>query len=324
LTPSLHSVRAAGWWPALGWSLLSVFGLLLALAAGMNPAETPVTGSPPVRLIIGLPDWLKVTILGLFALSALLLLLGMFPAGIRRRRKKDDDEFEMVYETPRISPWSALVLIAMAALPLALVLYVIWSGWGLSGHGGAIPQAGAPAAAPGSLPPGQAIGAVARSPVWTGFIAVLGLAVGVGTLGLTLWVLLGDRLVRWWANPPVQSPADRRLIEAVEESLESLYGDPDRDPDPRRAIIRCYRRFELVLAGSGLPRAQWETPTEFMRKVFHHQRVPGPAVRVLTTLFEFSRFSQHPLGRTERDAALTSLAEIKAALEREESHAPVV
>jgi hypothetical protein len=39
LTPSLHSVRAAGWWPALGWSLLSVFGLLLALAAGMKAAR---------------------------------------------------------------------------------------------------------------------------------------------------------------------------------------------------------------------------------------------------------------------------------------------
>ncbi len=100
-------------------------------------------------------------------------------------------------------------------------------------------------------------------------------------------------------------------MDAIEESLDSLR----LEPDARRAIIRCYRRFEHVVADWGLPRAPWQTPTEFMRKALGRLPVPAAAVRRLTEAFEISRFSHHPVGPADRETALGALIEIKTALE---------
>ena len=48
------------------------------------------------------------------------------------------------------------------------------------------------------------------------------------------------------------APAPPPLVEAVDESLEDLRAEPDA----RRAIIRCYARFERAAAAAGLQRAR--------------------------------------------------------------------
>jgi hypothetical protein len=144
----------------------------------------------------------------------------------------------------------------------------------------------------------------------------LALMAGLGALGVVLWIYLGDRMGEW-VGPSAQTREG--LAEAVEESLESLR----READPRRAIIMCYRRFEQALAGSGLARAPWKTPTEFLRETLRRVALPSDAVTILTRLFEVSRFSHHPVGQAERDAAVGSLIEIKAAIEGEDSRGSV-
>ena len=65
------------------------------------------------------------------------------------------------------------------------------------------------------------------------------------------------------------------LTEAVEESLEDLRAEPDA----RRAIIRCYARFERVAADSGLDAPALVTPMEFMREAsaaWPRPRAPCP------------------------------------------------
>jgi hypothetical protein len=302
---------------ALGLSTLTALGLLLALVAVMGPHEGSATGPPAVRLMIGLPDWLKTTIVGLFALAALLLLVVLFPRGLRRRRKKGDDEFEMVSEGPKVSPWALLALLAMALIPLGVAGYLLWVGWPAAEPGGGLAShLGLP---PGPLRhplPGSAVPA-AQKPLFTGAVGLLGLVAGLGGVGLLLWLLLGERFLGVWEGLSPRPGAAPRLIEAVEESLESLR----QDADARRAIIRCYRGFEQALAGLGFPRAPSETPAEFLRKALRRQSVPGRAVRDLTELFEVSRFSHHPVGPEDRDTAVGSLIEIKAALEGKVSDA---
>ena len=303
---------------AVGLSALTAFGLLLALVAGMGPHEESAAGPPAVRLMIGLPDWLKTTIVGLFALAALLLLVVLFPTGLRRRRKKGDDEFEMVYEGPKVSPWVLFALLAIALIPLGVAGYLLWVGWPAAEPGGGLAShLGLPPGAVRQPLPGSAVPA-AQKPLFSGAVALLGLVAGLGGVGLLLWLLLGDRFLGVWEALSSHGRAAPQLIEVVEESLQSLR----QDADARRAIIRCYRRFEQVLAGLGSPRAPWETPAEFMRKALRRQSAPGKAVRDLTELFEVSRFSHHPVGTGERDTAVSSLIEIKAALEREVSDAP--
>jgi hypothetical protein len=98
-----------------------------------------------------------------------------------------------------------------------------------------------------------------------------GLAVmaGLGALGLALWSALGDRLLPEGPDSDSAMPAVP-LVTAVEESLDDLRAEGD----PRRAIVRCYARFERVAADSGLERRPWLTPTEFMREVLARMSLP--------------------------------------------------
>src|SRR4029434_4405536 len=98
---------------------------------------------------------------------------------------------------------------------------------------------------------------------------------------------------------------------AVDDSLETLRAEPDS----RRAIVRCYARFERVAADSGLARKPSLTPMEFMREALLRLPMPRAAVPSLTGLFELARFSHHALGPRERDRALEALHEIRAAMD---------
>jgi hypothetical protein len=83
----------------------------------------------------------------------------------------------------------------------------------------------------------------------------------------------------------------------------------------RRAIIRCWARFERVAAEAGVRRRPWHTPMEFMREALERLPVPRTAVPALTGLFELARFSARALGPRERERALDALDEIRGALE---------
>jgi hypothetical protein len=105
------------------------------------------------------------------------------------------------------------------------------------------------------------------------------------------------------------------LDKAAAESLDDLL----RETDPRNAIIKCYGRFEAVLAAAQVPRTPWQTATEFMRSVLKRCPLPHLAVWELTRLFELARFSEHRLGTRERDIALGALASIRQALQNKET-----
>jgi hypothetical protein len=255
-------------------------------------------------------------IFALFALVGLLILALLLPRGLRRRRKKGEDEFELVHEEPKHSPWTLLFLLCLILIPLGLGGYLFWLKWTpfeqsvLTGRLSSVPGA------PPPFPPMEAVRPMAESPVFTGVVVALALVAGLGALGVLLWIYFGDRMEAWVGPSP---EAREELAEAVEGSLDSLR----QEPDPRRAIIMCYRRFEQVLAKWGLPRAPWKTPMEFLRETLRRLRLPSEAVTTLTGLFEISKFSRHPVGPTERDAAVESLVEIKTALEREDSRGGV-
>ncbi len=304
-------------YPALGWAVVAVGGLMLALVSTFGPPEEPAAGPRAVRLVIALPDPLKVAILGLFAVAALLLLALLFPRHLRRR-KKDDEAFELVYEPPKVSPWVLVVLAILILLPLALAGYFFWLEW----------QTFEPGVVAHTPPPGSSLRGLSSAhdaakpfvsmPLFSWTVAVLAIVALLGCVGLMLWIFFGERLDEWWEGPVAQPRAAERLIEAIEDSLDALR----REPDARRAIVMCYRYFERAVAGAGLSRAPWETPTEFMRKALGRFLLPPDAVRTLTELFQVSRFSHHQVGPGERDLAVGSLAEIKTALEQEGFRVP--
>jgi len=144
---------------------------------------------------------------------------------------------------------------------------------------------------------------------WT--FGILALATGAAALALAVWVALADRQVSESEDEEHRDELARPLEVAVEESLEALHSEADA----RRAIVRCYARFERAASASGVARRPWLTPMEFMREAVARLPVPRGAVPTLTGLFELARFSDHALGTRERDRAIEALGAIRSALD---------
>ena len=273
-------------------------GLLLALAATLGPVP-PAPGDPGASLTVRLPDAVRALALGLFALSALLLL-----AMQRPRRPVEEASFARVYR--RRSVWTTV----LSLLPLVLLTAIAWYFWNHWAGTDAHPIERAVSAIAGL------IDLIARTrktpttiPLFDYTIAALVLLAAAAICALMVVVTLADRLERWWAG--------RALLEATPARVEE---PPDLDdlrslPDPRVAIVRAYRRFERALTTARVPRAPWQTPAELMRATIARLPVPAPPVERLTMLFEVARFSDRPLDLAARDAACDSLDAIVAALD---------
>jgi hypothetical protein len=105
-----------------------------------------------------------------------------------------------------------------------------------------------------------------------------------------------------------EDPEDLR--EAVESGRSALR----TVDDARAAIIACYVAMESSLAERGTARAVADTPDELLARATESGLVRGTAAARLTALFYEARFSSHPLGRGQRDAAEQALDELAAAL----------
>jgi hypothetical protein len=285
----------------LTWSLLAA-SLVLGLAALVRMSDPGVLGTDHLTGAVRLAEGLTRTIVALFTLAALVFLVDL----VRRMRSRQSDEGEaaLAPEPPRVPAWLRAVTQVATLAYFVLLAYVLWSR-GLPFVAMILGQ-GAPSGTVSLLT--EELPDAPPLVTWT--FGILALVAGLGALALALWVALSDRLVEWWAGTGPEPPPSP-LAEVVAESLEDLR----TEPDPRRAIIRCYARFERAAADSGLARKPWLTPMEFLREALERLPVPKAAAAVLTSLFELARFSDRALGARERGQALDALDEIKTAIE---------
>jgi hypothetical protein len=106
----------------------------------------------------------------------------------------------------------------------------------------------------------------------------------------------------------VEDSADlRRAVESGRSAMHAV-------DDARAAIIACYLAMENSLAERGTARGIADTPDELLARATSSGVVRGTAAARLTALFYEARFSSHPLGRRQRDAAEQALDELAAAL----------
>jgi hypothetical protein len=151
--------------------------------------------------------------------------------------------------------------------------------------------------------------------------AVFHFALTAGLYGLLIVALVAAVLLSIWWSKRFQIAVGGRedglmaadsddLREAV-ESGRSMLRTVD---DARAAIIACYVAMENSLAERGAARAVADTPDELLARAISSGIVRGPAAGRLTALFYKARFSSHPLGGGERDAAEQALDELAAAL----------
>jgi Domain of unknown function (DUF4129) len=295
---------------SLLWGLGALLALLVLLASLMSQQPASPEGIAGVRLMPRLPDPVVYVLVGLFALGSITVLVALFPREVRLRRKKGPDEFELYREPPKFSFGMLVVLLLPLLIPIGLLVYLYWGGQ-LKTQEPQVQQA-APLASVRPLPQ-EAFEEKSTSPApgfaWTLF--VLAALVSLAMLGGGAWVLFGDRIERWWYGITYTDETRRALLNAVDIGLDDLL----HDPDPRRAVIACYHRFELVLSQHGLARAPWQTPLEYLRVALDRFHLPASRLQSLTTLFELAKFSTHPLGEAEKLSAVAVLRDAKTALE---------
>jgi hypothetical protein len=132
------------------------------------------------------------------------------------------------------------------------------------------------------------------------------LAAVAGVLALLGVILVARRLIRNPELPWLQDAPDV-LAAALDESLDDLR----TEPDVRKAIIAAYARMERALAAAGLPRRPAEAPLEYVERALLALDTSAGAVRRLTDLFEWARFSHHEPEPEMRDEAIEALAAVR-------------
>jgi hypothetical protein len=108
--------------------------------------------------------------------------------------------------------------------------------------------------------------------------------------------------------PSLEAPL--AVAAALDESLDDLRSDPDL----RRAIVAAYARMEAALAGAGVPRRPSEAPLEYVERSLLALDLDSAAVRRLTDLFEWARFSHHEPEPSMRDEAVDALVAVRDSL----------
>jgi len=130
----------------------------------------------------------------------------------------------------------------------------------------------------------------------------------VAAVAISIW--WSTRLRRPAAPLVLEDLSTEELAEAVAEGRAALAGVDDA----RAAIIACYVAMERSLAERGTARAAADTPDELLARAVASGVVRGGAAGRLTALFYEARFSTHPLGSGQRDAASAALDELAAEL----------
>jgi hypothetical protein len=126
----------------------------------------------------------------------------------------------------------------------------------------------------------------------------------VAAVVVSIW--WSTRLRRPAAPLVIEDVSTEELREAVTEGRAALAGIDDA----RAAIIACYVAMERSLADRGTARGAADTPDELLARAVASGAVRGGAAGRLTALFYEARFSTHPLGAGQRDAASATLDEL--------------
>jgi uncharacterized protein DUF4129 len=282
----------------LAAGVVSAIGLLVALAATLDPAPPP-GGAPGGSLVVRLPDTVRSTVLVLIGLSAIILL-----AFVRSKRRRvaavmlDRDR-----RAHRLPAWAAALFSLPVMLPIAVLAYLVWS----RSYPEQAERIDAAFAMISNL-----LDLLARSrkpdtsmPLFDAAVAMLAVAAAFAVFVLIVLVALPDRAAG-------RAGEDAALPETVTDSIDTIRADPDA----RLAVIRAYRRFERALAAARVPRAPWQTPSELARELGGRSSVPRAPVECLTALFETARFSGGHVGPDARDLACDCVEAIEATLEQ--------
>jgi uncharacterized protein DUF4129 len=110
-------------------------------------------------------------------------------------------------------------------------------------------------------------------------------------------------------DSPPEDPA-AAVAQILGETLDDLHDERD----PRRAVIAAYARMERALAAYGLARRSSEAPLEYLERALEELHASASSASRLTRLFEWARFSDHPVEPGMKEEAIQALEAVRAEL----------
>ena len=276
-------------------ALIGVVGVLLAVVAwAVTGVQTGGAGSART-MSPGVSATLNAVVAAAWGAAVVVLLVML-----QRFRRRLEEAAEGLEPRPP-KPWwvtmvAWLIVGAVFLIPLLTLRNV---------RDREPPPNTTPTAAPGSDPTSGAVDDQRRPSSWVivGFVA--GAVAAAAALAFA-------------ARRPISAEKDREplpeLVRHVVGVVDDSISDIERDPDPRRAIIRAYVRMEAVLARGGIPRSPSETPLEYIDGALRTLAIPAAPARSLTDLFEIARFSDRPIDVSMKRRAIDCLLDIRSAL----------
>jgi hypothetical protein len=133
-----------------------------------------------------------------------------------------------------------------------------------------------------------------------------------------LFILAVAVVIAMKRSPPDRGTPNAIAPEVLATALDESLDDLRNDADLRRAIIAAYSRMEVALAAAGIPRDPAEAPLEYLERALVSLHTSAEAVRRLTDLFEWARFSHHEPEPSMRDEAVDALIAVRDELRASE------
>jgi hypothetical protein len=140
------------------------------------------------------------------------------------------------------------------------------------------------------------------------------LALGVAGLILLggIWLYVSQR--RELTPRARDGSLEADIVSAIETTIDDLRSERDA----RRAVIAAYALMERTLSAHGLARDRAEAPMEYLGRILRDLNVRDSAVRTLTELFEYAKFSRHEIDTVMKEQAIDALLAVRDDLQRGE------
>jgi hypothetical protein len=137
-----------------------------------------------------------------------------------------------------------------------------------------------------------------------------------GVVGLILlggiWLYVSQR--RELTRRGRDGSLEADMVSAIETTIDDLRSERDA----RRAVIAAYALMERTLSAHGLARDRAEAPMEYLGRILRDLNVRDSAVRTLTELFEYAKFSRHEIDTVMKEQAIDALLAVRDDLQRGE------
>jgi cytochrome b561 len=276
-------------------ALIGVVAVLLAVVAwAVTGVQTGGASGSARTMSSGMSGTLTSVVAAAWGAGVVVLIVM-----VRRLRRRLAEEAEGLEPPPPPVPWWVTMVAWLIVAAVFLMVLVTFR----NGQDREPRPTPAPTAAPGDLTGGTPDQRRPSAWVIVGFVA--GAAAAAAALAFAAR-----------RQAPIEEDREplpdllRHVVGVVDESISDI----ERDPDPRRAIIRAYARMEAVLARGGIPRRPSETPLEYIDGALRTLAIPAGPARSLTDLFEIARFSDRPIDISMKRRAIDCLLDIRSAL----------